>query len=73
MVLADVLKRWQLLLGRKALLSTGTDEHGMKIQQAAEMADIQPGRFCDMIADRFKVSEPLPFLHHNPSLTLNRT
>ncbi|PUU77669.1 tRNA synthetases class I (M)-domain-containing protein [Tuber borchii] len=54
MILADVLKRWQLLLGRKALLSTGTDEHGMKIQQAAEVANIPPKEFCDMIADRFK-------------------
>lgn len=31
MVLADVLKRWQLLLGRPAILSTGTDEHGLKV------------------------------------------
>ncbi|KAG0641656.1 tRNA synthetases class I (M)-domain-containing protein [Tuber brumale] len=54
MVLTDVLKRWQLLLGREALLSTGTDEHGMKIQQAAAMADTPPREFCDMIADTFK-------------------
>ncbi|KAG0134460.1 methionyl-tRNA synthetase-like protein [Tuber indicum] len=54
MVLADVLKRWQLLLGRKALLSTGTDEHGMKIQQAAAMANTPPREFCNMIADTFK-------------------
>lgn len=31
MVLADVIKRWQLLKGRKAVLSTGIDEHGMKV------------------------------------------
>jgi tRNA synthetases class I (M) len=31
MVLADIIKRWQLLQGRQALLSTGTDEHGMKV------------------------------------------
>ncbi|KAJ9645242.1 methionyl-tRNA synthetase [Coniosporium tulheliwenetii] len=30
MVLTDILKRWQLLQGRTAILCTGTDEHGMK-------------------------------------------
>lgn len=31
MVLVDVLKRYQTLAGRKALMLTGTDEHGMKV------------------------------------------
>lgn len=32
MVIADILKRWQVLLGNKnAQLLTGTDEHGMKV------------------------------------------
>lgn len=31
MVLTDIVKRWQVLSGRKALLLTGTDEHGMKV------------------------------------------
>ncbi len=31
MVLADILKRWQILQGKTAILSTGTDEHGMKV------------------------------------------
>jgi hypothetical protein len=33
MVLSDIMKRWQVLLGRRAILSTGIDEHGMKVQQ----------------------------------------
>jgi len=33
MVIADILKRWQVLLGNNdAQLLTGTDEHGMKVQ-----------------------------------------
>lgn len=33
MVIADILKRWQVLLGNTdAQLLTGTDEHGMKVQ-----------------------------------------
>jgi len=31
MVLTDIIKRWQVLCGQKALLLTGTDEHGMKV------------------------------------------
>lgn len=32
MVIADVLKRWRVLLGQNdAQLLTGTDEHGMKV------------------------------------------
>lgn len=54
MVLSDVLKRWQLLKGRKAILCTGTDEHGMKIQQASAKAGSEPKPFCDKGADVFK-------------------
>ncbi|MCJ1431781.1 methionyl-tRNA synthetase [Xylographa pallens] len=31
LILTDVLKRWQVLQGKKAILCTGTDEHGMKV------------------------------------------
>lgn len=54
MVLADVLKRWQVLKGRRAILATGVDEHGMKIQRAAAKAGIDPNEFCDKNAQIFK-------------------
>lgn len=54
MLLTDVLKRWQSLKGKEALLCTGTDEHGMKIQQAAAKANTDPKAFCDKGADVFK-------------------
>ncbi|CAK7273043.1 methionyl-tRNA synthetase [Sporothrix epigloea] len=54
MVLADVLKRWQTLKGRRALLCTGTDEHGLKVQQAAARAGVPPKQFCDETAGVFK-------------------
>jgi methionyl-tRNA synthetase len=54
MVLADALKRWQTLQGNKALLCTGTDEHGMKVQRAAALEDIPPKQFCDANAATFK-------------------
>ncbi|KAB8304327.1 hypothetical protein EYC80_003737 [Monilinia laxa] len=54
MVLADVLKRWQVLKGETAILCTGTDEHGMKIQRAAAQAGTLPKEFCDIGAETFK-------------------
>ncbi|KFY20247.1 hypothetical protein V491_03870, partial [Pseudogymnoascus sp. VKM F-3775] len=54
MVLTDILKRWQTLKGREAILCTGTDEHGMKIQQAAEISDEDPKEFCDRVSETFK-------------------
>ncbi|KAK4617345.1 putative methionine--tRNA ligase, mitochondrial [Fulvia fulva] len=54
MILADVLKRWSQLKGRPAILLTGTDEHGLKIQRAAAKAGVDPKEFCDKGADTFK-------------------
>lgn len=54
MVLADVLKRWNVLRGRHALLCTGTDEHGMKVQRAAVKAKTDPQIFCDEGSETFK-------------------
>ncbi|KAI9671568.1 MAG: methionyl-tRNA synthetase [Caeruleum heppii] len=47
MVLADILKRWQLFKGNRAILCTGTDEHAAK-------AGSEPKAFCDKGAQIFK-------------------
>ncbi|KAI1438690.1 methionyl-tRNA synthetase [Xylaria sp. CBS 124048] len=54
MVVADVFKRWQVLKGRQACMSTGTDEHGMKVQQAAELQNLHPKALCDANAETFR-------------------
>ncbi|KAK5656308.1 hypothetical protein OQA88_4688 [Cercophora sp. LCS_1] len=54
MVLADVLKRWHTLAGRPAILCTGTDEHGMKVQRAADAQQMPAKEFCDEMALRFE-------------------
>ncbi|KAL0943653.1 methionyl-tRNA synthetase [Colletotrichum truncatum] len=54
MLLADVLKRWQTLKGRPAILCTGTDEHGSKVQQAAGRQGVPPKEFCDTTAEKFR-------------------
>ncbi|KAM5363098.1 hypothetical protein ACJZ2D_012200 [Fusarium nematophilum] len=65
MVLADVLKRWQQVKGKQAVLCTGTDEHGMKIQQAATKEGMEPKEFCDNNAAKFKDLASLADISHD--------
>lgn len=55
-IAADVIARWHRLKGVDVFFLTGTDEHGEKIQQAAEKAGKQPKKFCDEIAKKFKTA-----------------
>lgn len=49
-VIADVLKRYKNLQGFDAYLTTGTDEHGQKIMNAALSHGSKPQPFVDKIA-----------------------
>ncbi|MBR6530044.1 MAG: methionine--tRNA ligase [Clostridia bacterium] len=49
-VFTDVLARYQRLLGKDVYFLTGTDEHGLKIQQEAEKAGITPQEHVDRVA-----------------------
>nr|XP_020448584.1 methionine--tRNA ligase, mitochondrial [Monopterus albus] len=53
-VIADCLHRYKLLQGFDSKFATGTDEHGLKIQQAAEAAGKDPLTFCTDVSERFK-------------------
>lgn len=53
-IVADALARWHRLLGDDVHFLTGTDEHGLKIQQAAEAAGTTPQKFTDSIAPLFQ-------------------
>jgi methionyl-tRNA synthetase len=48
--LCDTLKRYKVQRGYDGYLLTGTDEHGLKIQQAAEKAGKTPQEHVDHIA-----------------------
>jgi len=52
-IVADALCRWHRLLGDDVHFLTGTDEHGLKIQQAADAAGQEPRAFVDTIAPLF--------------------
>ncbi|WWD17494.1 methionine-tRNA ligase [Kwoniella shandongensis] len=56
LLLTDVLARFSRLRHptRKVLFATGTDEHGMKIQQAAKAKGIEEKAFCDDVSQRFR-------------------
>ncbi|KAK2880026.1 hypothetical protein FQN49_000661, partial [Arthroderma sp. PD_2] len=55
LLIADILKRWQVLLGNEdAQLLTGTDEHGLKIQMAALNQGMKPQALCDSNCETFK-------------------
>lgn len=53
-VQADVLARFQRSLGKEVFFLTGTDEHGRKVQEAAEKAGQAPRDFCNGISARFQ-------------------
>ena len=52
-IVGDALARWHRLLGDDVKYVTGTDEHGLKIQQAAEAAGVSAQEFTDEIAPKF--------------------
>lgn len=51
--LADVLARYHRDAGEEVFFLTGLDEHGQKVQQAAEKRGIDPQAHCDEMAPRF--------------------
>ena len=55
-IVGDAVTRWHRLLGDDVKFLTGTDEHGLKIQQAAEAAGQTPQDFTDGIAPKFQAA-----------------
>ena len=53
-ILADVFARFKRNDNCKVFFLTGTDEHGLKIQKAAEKDGLDPLIYCDKISKIFK-------------------
>ena len=64
-IIADVLARWNKLIGKQVLFVTGTDEHGKKIAQSAEVEGKNPRSFVDEKAKQFKNSWDLLHIHYD--------
>jgi methionyl-tRNA synthetase len=53
-VACDVLARFKRLDGFDVKFLTGTDEHGLKVKQAADKAGISPQQFTDDVSQNFR-------------------
>ncbi|XP_038049947.1 methionine--tRNA ligase, mitochondrial-like [Patiria miniata] len=54
-LIADCAHRWQQNTGAKeTIFATGTDEHGLKVQQAASSAKMKPQEYCDRVSREFR-------------------
>ena len=53
-IIADFFARFKKIDGFKVYFLTGTDEHGLKIQRAAEKKNMDPLKFCDEISQTFR-------------------
>lgn len=57
LVVADIFARHAKLVdpGRPVRFVTGTDEHGLKLQNAAKAKGMEPLAFCDQLSEHFRV------------------
>ena len=53
-ILADVLARYHRIMGDEVYFLTGTDEHGQKVQEAAQKRNVEPKTHVDEYVLRFQ-------------------
>ena len=53
-IIADFFARFKKIDGFNVHFLTGTDEHGLKIQRAAEVKNVDTLKFCDEISETFR-------------------
>jgi methionyl-tRNA synthetase len=53
-MVADAIARSRRLMGEDVFFLTGTDEHGQKVERAAQKAGIETKAFADRIADKYR-------------------
>ena len=53
-IAADAIARFQRSRGRDVRFQTGTDEHGLKMAQAARAKGLEPRAFADEMARLFQ-------------------
>ena len=51
---ADTIKRLKQMQGFNVTLTTGTDEHGQKVERSAEASGRTPKEFADMVSAEFR-------------------
>jgi methionyl-tRNA synthetase len=53
-IAADAIARFQRAQGRDVRFQTGTDEHGLKMAQAARAENVEPRAFADKMSELFQ-------------------
>ena len=53
-IVADLIKRLKRMQGYEAVLTTGSDEHGVNVERAAQRQGKTPKEFCDVISAEFR-------------------
>lgn len=53
-IVADLIKRFKTMQGFRAVLTTGTDEHGQKVERAAKAAGKSPEEFTTVVSNEFR-------------------
>ena len=53
-IIADVIAKWHKIKGEDVLFLIGTDEHGQKVERAAEASGKAPKEFVDELVEFFK-------------------
>ena len=53
-IIADAIARFERMTGREVFFLTGTDEHGQKVQKAAEQKGLSPKELADRVVVNYK-------------------
>ncbi|MEX2302420.1 MAG: methionine--tRNA ligase [Bryobacterales bacterium] len=53
-LVADTVKRFRRMMGDEVYLTTGTDEHGTKVERSAKDAGWEPKKYADRVAAAFQ-------------------
>lgn len=72
-ILADGIARYQRLKGRKVRYTTGTDEHGQKVAEAAERRGVPPKQHVDEVVERFRTAWKMLEVSHDDFIRTTET
>ena len=53
-IAADAIKRYKTMQGFSVTLTTGTDEHGQKVERSARATNKSPEEFTDLVSQEFR-------------------
>src|SRR4028119_2210099 len=66
-IATDAIARFQRQMGRDVFFLTGTDEHGLKMDQAARERGVEPGVLASEMSSYFRDMEDVLNIRHDRS------